>query len=252
VSLGSRFLPVMRQVWRHLLFVHWRVPRERLAALLPAGLAVDTFEGQAFVGLVPFTIRGVRPPLAPPLPLLSRFHEVNLRTYVRAAAGETGVYFFSLDAASRLAVVGARAAYRLPYHFARMRMTIEPPSGARARSWTRYSSRRLWPEPTPATCDLRYAPREALPSPARPGTLDHFLVERYRLYASAAGRLWQARVSHSPYALQPAILDHLDETLSAAAGLPPPQGALVLHYSPGVAVRVSAPSRLEAQTENRL
>ncbi len=109
---------VMRQRWLHLLFLHWTAPAAALQRLLPAGLEVDVHEGRAYVSLVPFTIRGVRPPLS--------FHEVNLRTYVRCAGGPPGVWFFSLDAASRLAVLGARAWYRLPYHHARMRMTCVP------------------------------------------------------------------------------------------------------------------------------
>src|SRR5262249_29684602 len=100
---------VMRQVWRHLGFLHWKVEAEAVARLLPPGLEVDRFEDEAWVGVVPFTIPSTRPPFAPP------FHEVNVRTYVHRAGRDPGVWFFSLDAASRLAVAGARIAYRLPY-----------------------------------------------------------------------------------------------------------------------------------------
>jgi uncharacterized protein YqjF (DUF2071 family) len=227
--------PVMHQDWRHLLFVHWRVPKALLQRLLPSGLDVDTFDGQAYVGLVPFTIRGVRPPGLPALPLLSAFHEVNLRTYVHRRGRDHGVWFFSLDAASRLAVVGARAWYRLAYHFARIRMTVEEgPLGIQ------YSAERHWPGP-PARCRLRYGPLGKERTSALPRSLDHFLVERYLLYARSGGRLLKARVSHAPYPLQRAEVGPIDETLSAAAGLPGPGPEPLLHYSSGVSVRVFGP-----------
>jgi uncharacterized protein len=235
---------VMRQRWLHLLFLHWPVAPHAVQRLLPPGLAVDTFDGEAYVGLVPFTMRGVRPSGLPPLPLLSRFHEVNLRTYVRLEGREPGVFFFSLDAASRLAVIGARACYGLSYHFARMRMTFEPADGTGGGFAIRYASDRRWPAPTPARCVLRYEPCGNRVASAAPGTLDHFLIERYVLYSSSGGRLRQASVSHAPYPLQPALVDGLDETLSAAAGLPGPAADPLIHYSPGVSVRVSAPVRI--------
>ncbi len=231
---------VMRQEWRHLLFLHWRVEPRELARLLPEGLEVDTFEGAAWIGLVPFTIPWTRPP-ALPLPILPGFHEVNLRTYVRRRGGDPGVFFFSLDAASRLAVVGARTWYRLPYHFARMRMTLE--GGGEAR--IRYESTRLWPGPLPARCGVRYGPIPGALAPATPATRDHFLVERYLLYTSSRGILRRARVAHAPYTLRPAAFDSLDETLSAAAGLPGPSGDLLAHYSPGVSVDIFAPERVD-------
>src|SRR5687768_11916775 len=98
---------VMLQTWRHLGFFHWEVPARELQALLPQKLTVDTYEGKAFVGLVPFTLTGVRPVLVPPLPWLSSFHEINLRTYVHQQGKEPGVWFFSLDASSPLAVAAA-------------------------------------------------------------------------------------------------------------------------------------------------
>ena len=106
---------VMRQDWHHLLFLHWEIPPSELQALLPAGLDLDTFEGKAYVGLVPFTLTGVRPILTPPLPWISSFHEVNVRTYVHRNGRDPGVWFFSLDASSSIAVAAARAAYKLPY-----------------------------------------------------------------------------------------------------------------------------------------
>jgi uncharacterized protein len=233
----------MLQSWSHLLFLHWTVPVEALRRRLPASLEVEAFEGRAYVGLVPFTIHGVRPPRLPGLPGLKRFHEVNLRTYVRPPGGEPGVFFFSLDAASRLAVLGARAWYRLPYHFARIEMRAEGGGGG-APGW-RYRSRRLWPAPIPATCALHYSPR-GTPAPAREGTLEHFLVERYVLYTNWRGGLWQSRVRHAPYPLQPAAWEGLEESLSAAAGVPGPHGPLLAHYAEGVSVEVFGPTVVAA------
>jgi uncharacterized protein YqjF (DUF2071 family) len=236
--------PLMHQQWLHLLFLHWPVPPNEVQRLLPRGLAVDTFDGTAYVGLVPFTMRGVRPSGLPPLPALSRFHEVNLRTYVRREGEEPGVFFFSLDAASRLTVLGARLFYRLPYHFARMRMTFEHANGKGPAFGIRYYSDRMWPSPAPARCALRYSPQGEDLGSAAPATLDYFLIERYVLYSSSRGVTRQARVSHAPYPLRRARVEGLEETLSEAAGLPGPAADRIVHYSPGVSVRVSAPVRL--------
>jgi uncharacterized protein len=233
----------MLQRWRHLLFLHWPVAPEVLQRLLPGGLEVDAFEGRGYVGLVPFTIEGVRPPRLPAIPGLSAFHEVNLRTYARGPAGAPGVWFFSLDAASSLAVLGARAWYRLPYHKARMRLA--PVAGPDpALPAFEYGSHRRWPGPVPAHCALRYGPRSDQVRTAAAGTLEHFLVERYLLYSASRGVLRQARVAHAPYPIQDGRFDSLSESLSAAAGLPGPAGETIAHYSAGVSVEVFAPVRL--------
>ena len=116
----------MRQRWRRLGFLHWTVEPEAIKSLLPPGLELDTWDGLAYVGIVPFTIRGTRPAFLPAVPGVLSFHEVNVRTYVHHESGEPGVWFFSLDAASRLAVWGARLTYKLPYFFARMSLTEQP------------------------------------------------------------------------------------------------------------------------------
>jgi hypothetical protein len=226
----------MRQRWAELLFLHWALPAEDLARRLPPGIEVDTFEGRAYVGLVPFTMTGVRPVWAPALPWISAFHEVNVRTYVHRAGRDPGVWFFSLDAANPLAVLAARALWRLPYHRARMRLD-------RDGRGVRYASERRWPGPCPATCRIDYEPLGS-PAPAVPGTLEHFLTERYILYTAARGRFYSGRVHHAPYPLQPARVGRLDESLLAAASLAPRSGEPLAHYAREVEVEVFALERL--------
>jgi hypothetical protein len=230
---------VMRQDWRDLLFLHWVVPAEQIRPLVPAALDLDLYEGRAYVGLVPFTMTGVRPVGMPPLPLVSTFHETNLRTYVHVSGRDPGVWFFSLDAANRAAVIAARAWYHLPYHFARMSLTREPPGEGRDPETIFYTSERRWPGPLPASTAIRGAPKGAA-APAALGTLEHFLVERYLLYTCARGRLYSGQVHHAPYPLQSADVLALDESLFAAAGLSRPQRPPLVHFAREVRVEVFA------------
>ncbi|MDR3632762.1 MAG: DUF2071 domain-containing protein [Isosphaeraceae bacterium] len=223
---------VMHQSWRQLLFLHWEFPAPALQARLPAGLELDTFEGRAFVGLVPFTMLGVRPAGLPAFRPLSDFHETNVRTYVHFEGRDPGVWFFSLDAANSLAVLTARAWFHLPYHRARMRLDRDPATGT-----TRYQGRRLWPGPLPARYALEAAPRGHAAT-AAVGTLEHFLAERYLLYAAHRDRLYREQVHHRPYPLQPADSLAIDENLLAAAGLTRPEHPPLAHYAVGVDVEV--------------
>ena len=220
---------VMRQRWLDLLFLHWSVPAESLQALLPPGLALDTFEGRAYIGLVPFTMRGVRPAFLPAIAPLSNFAEVNVRTYVHHQGENPGVWFFSLDAANALAVKIARAAFKLPYYFAEMKVTQKDGE-------IYYESRRK-SEPNAAQCVIRYRPSGEI-RPAVPGTLEHFLAERYILYSYANGALCRGRVYHTPYPLQTAAVSELDENLIAAAGIVRPVSAPLVHFARGVDVRI--------------
>src|SRR5262249_16933043 len=136
-----------------------------------------------------------------------------------------------LDAASRLAVLGARAFFSLPYHFARMDLVHEPGGTI----W--YRSERRWPGPRPARLALRYAPAGPT-APAGPGTLEHFLLERYVLYAQAGRQLRRGQVHHEPYPVQPARLEGLDEDLLAAGGIPRPPRSPLAHYARGVRVEI--------------
>lgn len=220
-----------RQSWWELLFLHWPVPIEQLRPLVPSRLEIDTHDGRAYVGLVPFTMTGVRPIWSPEVPGLSSFHEVNVRTYVHLEGRDPGVWFLSLDASSRIAVLVARATYHLPYRFAQMNLTRGPAGDVR------YSSDRRWPGPKPAICTLKYGPVGPA-SPAAPGTLEHFLTERYVLYAERRGRLYRGRVHHAPYPLQKAEFTDLDESLLAAAGVHHGNETPLAHYAKGVSVEV--------------
>ena len=227
---------LLHQNWHHLLFLHWEVSAAELQALLPPRLTLDTFEGKAYVGLVPFTLTGVRPILTPPLPWISSFHEVNVRTYVHLDGRDPGVWFFSLDASSMIAVAAARAAYHLPYFEAAMEFRVGP--GALPEIG--FDSRRIDPRGTlPANAHLRYRPIEGSFAPASPGTLEHFLVERYILYSQDEQRqLHRARVHHQPYPVQRAEVLALEETLVWAAGIRRAEGVDLRHYAREVNVKV--------------
>jgi uncharacterized protein YqjF (DUF2071 family) len=217
------------QRWRTLAFLHWEVPVAAVEALLPRGLAVDTFEGRAYVGVVAFTMRDVSPWWSPSVPGVSNFHELNVRTYVHVG-GRPGVWFFSLDAQSSIAVVVARAGWHLPYH--RASMKLEEHGGE-----VLYRSRRLWPGPKPAALELRYRIGESL-GPAVPHTFEHFLVERYLLFAGAPSGLLSGQVHHRPYPLHRAEALEVRESMVTACGLPATSGPPHVLYSPGVDVDV--------------
>lgn len=222
-------VPVGRQKWRDLLFLHQPVPAELLRRLVPSALSIDSFDGQAWVTLIPFAIHDSRPAGAPERLGLS-FLETNLRTYVRSPQGEPGVFFFSLEASSWLAVAGARAGYGLPYFPARMECHKEP-GGATIRYRT---VRRLGGAGALLAATWNVG---AELGTAGPGTRDAFLVERYVLFAHRRGRIWRARVRHHPYPLRAATVTSLEETLCAQAGLPAmPPSPPAVHFSPGVDV----------------
>jgi hypothetical protein len=219
------------QRWRDLAFLHWPMPVEVLRRVVPRSLEIDCFEGQAYVGLVLFAMQAVRPRWAP---FALDFLETNVRTYVHRDGRDPGVYFLSLDAASWLAVRAARAGWGLPYFHARMSLERTGDGGAGTR--IEYATER------------RSAPRSAARArwrvgaelgPSLPGSLQHFLVERYLLHLERGGRLQTGQVHHAPYPVHGAELIALDESLIAAAGLPAPAGPPPLvHASPGVDVEI--------------
>lgn len=210
----------MVQSWRDLLFAHWPVPASELRALVPPELELESWGGSAWVGVVPFRIVGLRARLLPPLPGLSRFPETNLRTYVRAS-GRSGVYFFTLEAARRAAVWGARLAYRLPYHYARMQVE-------RDGDTVRYRTRR---PSGAAELVLRYR-STGPPAEAAPGSLEAFLAERYALLTVlTGGRVLRADIHHRPWLLQPAEAEIERDTLTAAHGIRLSATEPLLHFA---------------------
>ncbi len=216
---GGRRPWVMRQTWHDLLFAHWRVEARQLRGLVPAPLALDLFDGDAWVGVVPFVMSDVAPRGVPAVPWLSSFAELNVRTYV-TVHGRGGVYFFSLDAERLLAVAAARALFGLPYFSARMRV--------RRTDIIHYQSRRRAGD---AEFEARYAPAGAAYEAAA-GSLDHFLTERYCLYTvGRAGTVSRLDISHRPWQLQPAVADIRRNTLLAAAGVAHTGAPPVLHFA---------------------
>lgn len=213
---------VLSQSWRRLLFAHWPVPVDRVRPLVPSPLTVEEFDGRAWLGLTPFRVVGLRLHGLPPIPGTADFLEMNLRTYVRFR-GRPGVFFFSLDAASRAAVLGARLLYRLPYRLARMS------AAGGGTGWIRYRSRRT--DDPPAEFRARYRPTGAS-FRAEPGTLEHFLIERYALYSVlGSGAVLRADIHHRPWDLRPAAAEVERNTVPEAHGLPVSGPPPLLHYA---------------------
>ncbi len=215
-----------RQSWRDLLFAHWPVAVEAVRALLPAGLEVDTFDGQTWLGMVPFRMAGVMHRPLPDLPYVSAFPELNVRVYV-TAGGKPGVWFLSLDATNRLAVMAARALFHLPYYRAGMEVAADGEGIV-------YHSRRLdktGGQAVAAAFSGAYRPVSAVYA-AAPGTLGHFLTERYCLYAQGPdGTLRRAEVHHRPWPLQRAEAEITSNSVSAAGGLPVSGPPALLHFA---------------------
>lgn len=204
---------VMAQTWDELLFAHWRVPAEAIARLVPQGLEVDQHDGSAWLGITPFVVSGFRLRGTVPLPRMSTFPELNVRTYV-TADDRPGIWFFSLDAASRVAVEGARRTYKLPYFHARM-------SAERRGGEIEFSSERV--DDSDRSFAARYRPTGEVFN-AEPDSLEWFLTERYCLYAVDRGELHRAEIHHPPWPLQEA------ETELRANTMPPRE--LTLERSP--------------------
>jgi uncharacterized protein YqjF (DUF2071 family) len=214
---------IMGQTWTDLLFAHWSLAPSELEAVVPPQLALHTFDGRAWVGVTPFGVRNLRLRLTFPVPCLSAFPEINVRTYVMVD-GKPGIFFFSLDAASRLAVAAARHAYRLPYF--RARMTLEQDADAVA-----YSSERI-DEDRPASAEFRGCYRPVGPA-CRPrrGTLEHWLTERYCLYTlDDALRVQRGEIHHAPWPLQRAEADIETNTMADEIGIAL-EGDPLLHYA---------------------
>jgi uncharacterized protein YqjF (DUF2071 family) len=222
-----------RQRWRNLLFLHWSISPETVRPLVPRELPLDLRDGKAWVGVVAFAVKAARPPLLPTALGLD-FLETNARTYVHVPGESPGVYFFSLDASSRVAIAAARMRYRLPYY--RARMSCEAEDGRILYRTTRLSR-------DAAGFAVRYRTDEELGTAAR-GSLEEFLIERYVLHTVHGGTVGTIRVRHSPYPLREVEAELLSETLLAAAGVRRPESAPLVHFSTGVDVEVRPASSM--------
>jgi len=211
----------MGQTWESLLFAHWRVPVASLRPHVASGVEIDTFDGSAWLGITPFRVEALRLRGLPPAPGVSRFLELNVRTYVTRDA-KPGIWYFSLDAARRLAVEAARRAYRLPYHQARMR-------SERRADWIHYESTRVGGPERPYVFSGRYRPT-GTPAPAADGSLEHFLAERYCLYTEHDGRIHRAEIHHPPWPIQPAQAA-IELNTMAPDGIELPAEPPLLHFA---------------------
>ena len=226
----------MRQTWHDLLFAHWPVKADQVRPLVPPDLALDLHAGQAWLGVIPFHMTGIGLRGFPDLPGISAFPEVNVRTYV-TRQGKPGVYFLSLDATAAFAMRIARAWYHLPY----LRAAISFVLGEKA---VRYSCRRL-EGPRPAELHAAYCP-VAEAQPASPGSLEHWLVERYCLYAIGCNeRLYRAQIHHLPWRLQPAEAEIERNTMALSHRIPLPDTRPLLHFSRRMETLVWPPERLD-------
>lgn len=222
------------QTWSHLLFAHWRVPADKLRPLIPDGLTLQEFDGSAWIGVVPFLL-DVRPRFVPPLPRVSRFPEINVRTYVEAD-GKPGIWFFSLDARNPLAVWAARRFFHLPYYQARMQIELDGEG-------VRYLTQRMHGPPVPEFVGSYHPSSDVFE--ATPGSIDHWLTERYCLYAQdPTGVLYRAEIHHPPWPLQRAEAEIEANTMVTPLGIPLPETPPLLHFARKLEVRVWPLERL--------
>jgi uncharacterized protein YqjF (DUF2071 family) len=214
---------VLQQTWSKLLFAHWPLKAEALRPLIPTSLTIDTFDGEAWVGIVPFYMSQVRFRDAPTIPTTGEFCELNVRTYV-IYRGVPGVWFFSLDATSLLAVLGARRVFRLPYYHAQMKLAVSGDSVA-------YRSRRIQRGSRPAAFEGTYRPVSPLIS-SQSGALEYWLTERYCLYAAdAQGHVYRGDIEHTAWPLQVAEAELATNTMGAAVDIELPATRPLLHYA---------------------
>jgi uncharacterized protein YqjF (DUF2071 family) len=226
----------MGMSWRDLLFMHWPVEADALRPLVPPSLSIDTFDGNAWLGVVPFDMVGVRPHFVPAVPGISNFPEINLRTYV-TAEDRPGVWFFSLDAHNRLAVRLARATFYLPYFDAEM-------SCHASGDQVDYRSIRTHKGAPPADFVARYGP-SGRPFESGPGSIESFLTERYCLY-SADGRnnVRRGEIHHQMWPLQPAEVEVRTLAMTQQIGLKPPETKPILHFSKRLDVLAWLPRKI--------
>lgn len=221
--------PLLHQNWGKLLFMHWAIDAELLRPLIPSQLSIDTFDGKAWIGVVPFTMWGIRASFLPPVPGTSAFHELNVRTYVHRN-GVPGVWFFSLDAVNSLAVWGARTFYHLPYFNAEMSLEQEGKT-------INYSSKRIDKRGAPAEFQAMWNVGEALDR-STPDSIEFFLTERYCLYSFHRNQLYRSRIFHQPWPLCRATLNARQCTMIESLGIAQPPKNPLLYYAESIAVDI--------------
>jgi uncharacterized protein YqjF (DUF2071 family) len=209
--------------------MHWAIDAEFLRPLIPSQLLIDTFDGKAWIGVVPFTMWGIRGSFLPPIPGTSAFHELNVRTYVHFK-GVPGVWFFSLDAANNLAVWGARTFYHLPYFNAEMSLEQEGKT-------INYSSKRIDDRGSPAEFQAKWNIGEPL-AQSKPDSLEFFLTERYCLYSYHRNQLYRSHIFHQPWPLKRATVESYQSRMIESLGIPQPEGEPLLHYAESIAVGI--------------
>ena len=230
---------VMRMHWDELTFIHHAYEPAEIQRLLPPELSVQTFDGKAWISLVPFVMRITLPGEPFRLPFIGRFPETNVRTYVTAADGTEGIWFFSLDAGSALGTLGGRIGYRLPYMFAKMSVTHEDDRIS-------YDCRRRIPGPRGAASRVTTQIGQAY-EPHELTELDHWLSARWRLYSHMFRRSFGARAVHEAWPLRKATLLEYDDGLIEAAGLTKPIDDPIVQYAQRVSVRIGRPYRIQAR-----
>ena len=221
--------PLMHQSWGKLLFMHWPLDPSQLRQLIPQGLEIDTFDGSAWIGIIPFTMWDIRafPPYVPPVPGLNSMHELNVRTYVHLD-GTPGVWFFSLDCNSTAAVFGARTLYYLPYYNAELELN-------QSENRIDYTCSRT--DQPHATFHATWNIGRPLPI-SEPDSLQFFLTERYCLFSEHNGHLYQARIHHPPWQLHTATEDARESTMIEVLGIPEPTNPSILHYAEELSVDI--------------
>ncbi len=222
---------VLRQQWSELAYFHWRYEPDVVQRLLPEGVRVDTFDGSAWVGLIPFEMRDVQVGPTPPVPWLGSFIEINVRTYVIDELGRRAVWFFSLDVPRSAIVAVARTVFSLPYCWARAEHAVDG-------SAHRYRMTRRWPRGSSPHADMSFRVADLLPDD-EVSDLDHFLCARWGLVTERRSRLLYGRVHHPRWPLHSVDGVSIDQDVIQAAGLPAPTGPPHARYSPGVDVEVA-------------
>jgi uncharacterized protein YqjF (DUF2071 family) len=213
---------IMKQTWEYLLFAHWEINPFDLRSLIPSELTIDTYDGKAWIAVVPFGMSGIHLRGLPAIPGTSEFPELNVRTYV-TYQGKPGVYFFSLDAANRIAVAVARRFFRLPYYKAEMNLS-------QSDGVVSYTSRRTHKGGKPAEFLGSYAPCSDVYLPSK-GSLESWLVERYCLYTVYGGKVYRGEIHHEPWPLQNAEAEIHINTMSTSNHISIPESKPLLHYA---------------------